>query len=156
MVVRAHDAARAASGGLVRILEGDRDRVLQCERTRNGRCSRCGLAVREHMPNGKCPDGGGTFGWAYTDADARSLARRLERVVGDFAEQSAGGRRMRAKLTDEQRTMLDAVAELALSGGEPSPTALVMRLAWPSSRVEKVGRELAELGLVQMPKGKES
>lgn len=64
----------------MKILEGDKDRLLQTERTRRGMCARCGQDVNHHA-KGNCSDGRGSFTWAHTRQGMKRLISNLEAFV---------------------------------------------------------------------------
>lgn len=61
----------------MKILEGDKDRLVQVQRTRRGLCARCGESVAAHV-NGSCLDGSGSFTWAHTREEMNQLIKNLE------------------------------------------------------------------------------
>lgn len=124
-----------------RILNGNADRVLQCERTRAGNCARCGEPPGSHR-DGNCADGAGSFTWAQTRTEMGAMIRHLEAVIAHAKEAP------RLQLTAEQQALLDQVADFSLSGKSVTKLTLAAKLRWDVDRVATIANELQALGLL--------
>jgi len=124
-----------------RILTGDADRVLQCERTRAGNCARCGQEPSLH-PDGRCPDGAGSFTWSHTRSERVAILRSLEAAIADAKE------RPRVPLTADQRALLDKIVEFSMQGKRATALSCAAALRWDVDRAEAVLRELLTLELI--------
>lgn len=62
----------------------------------------------------------------------------------------------RADLSDDQKTLLDAVVELCLRGHDARPSHMAHRLGWSLERVTVTMEELVALGMLQRNGRKET
>jgi len=79
-------------------------------------------------------------------------AEVLEAFLLELRDGFARGAHVRSGLTDDQRTMLDALTESWWLQRPSSTLTLPARLGWTPERVATVGAELAALGLLHPPK----
>lgn len=60
------------------------ERMIAVARTREGLCSRCGVPAADHA-GGNCPDGAGTYSWAFERPDMEALIANLQSAL-DYAK----------------------------------------------------------------------